>query len=106
MFGDRWHFFEVLSAIAQWMTGLVLFLIWLAVVLLFVRFLLIATRAAKVYLRSQGEHDGLLPARAATPTAPAPAAAAPASAPRTARPATTAPTKPTPKPRTPKTPAV
>lgn len=92
MFGQHWNFFEIMATIATWITGLILFLIWLAVVLLFVRFLLIATRAAKVYLRNNGEHDGVLP-RGATlpgPTAPS-ASAAPAS---TARPA--------PRPRTPK----
>lgn len=90
---DRWHLFDVLTAIAQWMTGLVLFLVWLAVVILFVRFLLIATRAAKAYLRNQGEYDGVWPRAAApAPTAPAPAAPAPAAA------------KPAPRPRTPKSP--
>lgn len=110
MFGNPWWDggpFHILSAIASWVTGFVLFLIWLAVLLLFVRFLLIATRAAKVYLRSQGEHDGLLPR-----PAPAPAPTAPAAAPRTT---TTAPptaptkpaaTKPAPRPRTPKPPTV
>jgi hypothetical protein len=78
----------VVTTIASWVTGFVLFLVWLAVVILFVRFLLIATRAAKVYLRNNGQHDGLLPSRAAAPASPvAPAAATPATkpAPRTPR---------------------
>ena len=59
--------------------------------MLFVRFLLIATRAAKVYLRNNGHHDGVLPSRVrAAPRAPAPAATAPPA------------TKPAPRPRTPK----
>jgi hypothetical protein len=104
MFGPwpHWDFLGVMSAIATWITGFVLFLVWLAVLLLFVRFLLIATRAAKVYLRAHGEHDGVLP-----PRAPAPAPAAPAASTAPAASATstaTAPTKPAPRTRTPKPP--
>ena len=69
--GNHWNFFEIWGALASWMAGIVLFIIWLAVILLFVRFLLIATRAAKVYLRNHGEHDGLLPNRPAATAAPA-----------------------------------
>lgn len=91
--------FGALAAVATWITGFVFFLIWVAVLLLFVRFLLIATRAAKVYLRNNGEHDGLLPRPAPMPAAPAPGRTAPtASAPAAAA------TKPAPRPRTPKTP--
>lgn len=88
MFGQHWNFFGILSTLATWITGFILFLIWLAVVILFVRFLLIATRAAKVYLRNNGQHDGVLPTR---PIAPAPTTVAPAA-------------KPAPRPRTPKSP--
>jgi hypothetical protein len=88
--GHGWGFFGVMSTIATWVTGLLLFLIWLTVVILFVRFLLIATRAAKVYLRNNGEADGVLPPRVMAPAAPVATTTA------------TAPTKPT--PRTPRTP--
>lgn len=95
MFGwgpGGWNFFEIWGVVASWVAGFFLFLIWLAVIVLFVRFLLIATRAAKLYLRNNGAHDGLLPNRPAAPAAPAPApaAAAPTTAtkpaPRTPRP--------------------
>jgi hypothetical protein len=91
MFGQHWNFFEVMTTLATWITGLIVVLIWLAVVVLFVRFLIIATRAAKLYLRLNGQHDGVLPKGVSLPVATAPAAAAPAST-----------TKPAPKPRTPK----
>ena len=81
------HFFEIWGVIASWVAGFFLFLIWLAVIVLFVRFLLIATRAAKVYLRNNGAHDGLLPNRPAGPAAPASSTATkPAPAPRAPRP--------------------
>lgn len=92
MFGQHWNFFEIIATLATWVTGLILFLIWLAVIVLFVRFLIIATRAAKVYLRLNGQHDGILPKGVNLPgTTAAPAPAAPAST-----------TKPAPRPRTPK----
>lgn len=86
MFGwgpGGWNFFEIWGVIASWVAGFFLFLIWLAVIILFVRFLLIATRAAKVYLRNNGAHDGLLPNRPAAPVAPAAPAATTRPAPRT-----------------------
>jgi hypothetical protein len=71
---------EVLMAIGSFFVGVIVFLIWLAVLVLVVRFLLIATRAAKVYLRKNGEHDGVLPQRMGAGVAPAaPAAPAPAA---------------------------
>lgn len=92
MFGQHWNFFEIITTLATWATGFVVFLIWLGVIVLFVRFLIIATRAAKVYLRLNGQHDGILPRGVTLPSAAAPAApAAPAST-----------TKPAPRPRTPK----
>ena len=69
--GPHWNFFEVWGAITSWIVGFILFVIWLAVVVLFVRFLLIATRAAKVYLKNTGHHDGVLPVRPAASPAPA-----------------------------------
>ena len=77
------HFFEIWGMVASWVAGFFLFLIWLAVVILFVRFLLIATRAAKVYLRNNGAHDGILPNRPVAPAAPAAPAATTRPAPRT-----------------------
>jgi hypothetical protein len=84
--GPGWfgHIGEVLMAIGSFFFGVIVFLIWLAIIVLLVRFLLIATRAAKVYLRSQGEHDGVLPQRTGAGVAPA-APAAPASTATTTR---------------------
>ena len=76
MFGwGPWHFFEIWGVAASSVAGFFLFLIWLAVIVLFVRFLLIGTRAAKVYLRNNGAHDGILPNRPAARVAPAAPAA-------------------------------
>ena len=69
---------HVLWGIGSFFVGAFFFLIWLAVIVLFVRFLLIGTRAAKTYLRNNGVHDGVMPARTA---------AAPAAAPATTKPA-------------------
>jgi hypothetical protein len=87
---------HVLWGIGSFFIGVIFFLIWLAVIVLFVRFLLIGTRAAKTYLRNNGEHDGVLPQRVTAPAAPATTTAA--------APATTTTTRPAPRPRTPKTP--
>ncbi len=76
----------VLMGIGWSVTAFIGFLIWLAVLVLLVRFLLIATRAAKVYLSQNGQDAGLFPKRPVPPTAP------------TAAPRTTTVTKPTPKP--------
>jgi len=86
--GPGWHFFEIWGVLASWVAGFIFFLVWLAIVILFVRFLLIATRAAKVYLRNNGAHDGILPNRPV-------GSAAPAAAPAT----TTKPAARTPKPK-------
>ena len=86
MFGwgpGGFDFFHVWGLLASWAAGFILFLIWLAVVVLFVRFLLIATRAAKVYLRNNGHHDGVLPNRPAAPAAPAATTTTTRPAPRT-----------------------
>ena len=66
---DGWGFFGVLSTIASWITGFVVFLIWVAILVLLVRFLLIGTRAAKFYLTQHGQDAGLLPRRPAPPRA-------------------------------------
>lgn len=106
MFGygpGGWDYFEIMGRIGSILVGSILFLVWLAVLVLLVRFLLIGTRAAKLYLRSNGHHDGLFGPRPTPPAAPAPAATAPAAttAPRTATPPAT---RPAPRPRTPRTP--
>ena len=88
MFGwgpGGWNFFEIWGMVASWVAGFFLFLIWLAVVVLFVRFLLIGTRAAKLYLRNHGAHDGVLPNRSAAPAASTPTTAT-KPAPRAPRP--------------------
>lgn len=89
----------ILLGIGWSITGFVAFLIWIGILILLVRFLLIGTRAAKVYLTQNGHDAGVFSKR---PTPPAPAAAA---APRTttapvANPAPPA-TKPVPNPRKP-----
>ncbi|MCU1417497.1 MAG: hypothetical protein JWP32_1671 [Schumannella sp.] len=96
MFGNafHWDFFEILAKLASILVGSILFLIWVALLVLLVRFLLIGTRAAKLYLRTNGAPDGVLPPRATTTTV-APAATTPAAT-------TPAATRPVPRPRTPK----
>ncbi len=100
-------------------TGLFTFLVFLvaaALVFLLVRFLLVATKAAQIYVAKNTPAKPVAPATPTTPTtaaaapaATAPAATAPAATatkPATTKPATTKPAaaKPTTKPRTPKTP--
>jgi hypothetical protein len=88
-----------LMGIGWSITAFIAFLIWLAIIVLLVRFLVIATRAAKLYLSQNGQDAGLFPKR---PVAPAPAAAAPTTtAPRTTTAPTKPVTKPVPKPRKP-----
>lgn len=83
--------FGVLLGIGWSITAFIGFLIWVAILVLLVRFLLIATRAAKLYLTQNGHDAGVFPKR---PTPPgAPAAAKPAAT--VAKPAT----KPAPKPK-------
>lgn len=80
--------FGVLLGIGWSITGFIAFLIWIAILVLLVRFLLIGTRAAKLYLTQHGQDAGVFPKRPTPPGAPA----APAAAPRT----TAAPAKPAP----------
>ncbi len=83
MFGGmHWNYFELMARLGSVLVGSILFLIWLALIVLVVRFLLIGTRAAKVYLRNNGHHDGVLPMRGAAPAAPAAAAPTTKPAPR------------------------
>jgi hypothetical protein len=82
----------ILMGVGWSITAFIAFLIWLAIIVLLVRFLVIGTRAAKLYLSQNGQDAGLFPRRPVAPTAPA-------AAPRTTTTApTTAPTKPVTKP--------
>jgi len=94
---DGWGhgIFGVLWGIGSAVTAFVVFLIWIAILVLLVRFLLIATRAAKLYLTQNGHDAGILPKR---PTAPVPPAAA--STPRTTATPPASPATPATKPRT------
>ena len=88
--------FGVLLGIGWSITAFIGFLIWVAILVLLVRFLLIGTRAAKLYLTQNGQDAGVFPKR---PTPPgAPAAAARTTTTPAAKPATPA-TKPVPKPK-------
>ena len=78
----------ILMGIGWSITGFIAFLIWLAIIALLVRFLVIGTRAAKLYLSQNGQDAGLFPKRPVPPMAPA-------AAPRTTA---TTPTKPVAKP--------
>jgi hypothetical protein len=88
----------VLLGIGWSITAFIGFLIWVAVVILLVRFLLIGTRAAKLYLTQNGQDDGVFPKRPTPPVAPATTPRTTATP--TAKAATPA-TKPVPKPRKP-----
>ncbi|MEO8262787.1 MAG: hypothetical protein ABI566_09475 [Pseudolysinimonas sp.] len=86
MFGGmHWNYFELMGRLGSVLVGSILFLIWLAFIVLVVRFLLIGTRAAKLYLRNNGHPDGVLPMRAAAPAPPAAAAPTTKPASRTAK---------------------
>jgi hypothetical protein len=85
------HIAEVLWGIGSFFVGLIFFVIWVAIIVLLVRFLIVGTRAAKAYLRSQGQYDGVLPQRVTSPGA-------------TAAPAATTTTVTKPAPRTPRAP--
>ena len=78
------HMSEVLWGIASFFVGLIVFAIWVAIIVLLVRFLLIGTRAAKAYLRSQGQYDGVLPQRSTVAPTTTPSTVA-KPAPRTPR---------------------
>jgi hypothetical protein len=84
----------ILMGIGWSITGFIAFLIWLGIIVLLVRFLVIATRAAKHYLAQNGQDAGLFPKRPVPPTAPA---AAPRTTTTATKPVAKAPPKP-PKP--------
>jgi hypothetical protein len=83
-FGGFWH---VIAAIFFGVGQFLALLVFLGVLFLFVRFLIVGTRAAHVYIAKN--------APAAPPAAAAPAAARPATTAARPAPAATAPTAPT-----------
>ncbi len=95
--------FGVLLGIGWSITAFIGFLIWVAILVLLVRFLLIGTRAAKLYLTQNGHDAGVFPKRPTPPGAPAAATRTTTTAPATTtkpvtKPATVTPaTKPVPK---------
>ena len=94
-FGWFWH-------IASFIGGLILTTAIIVVAVLLVRYLIVATRAAQLYLDS---HDTTRPATTPATTArTSPAATAPTTAASTATETPTAPMKPAPRTRTTKTP--
>lgn len=88
-----WHITTLILGGFVWLLGIALML---AVLFFLIRFLLVATRAAQLYVNQHA------PAEAARPTEAAPAAT-PATTSTTAATPTAA-TKPAPKPRTPRKP--
>ena len=95
------HFGGVLAYFAAGFGTLVITVVLAGVIFLLVRFLLVATTAAKIYVAqntpAEADPAPATPAAPVTPPAPAPAAPpAPAAGPKTTPPAT--------KPRTPKAP--
>lgn len=89
--------FGVLMGIGWSITAFIGFLIWLAIIVLLVRFLLIGTRAAKLYLTQNGKDPGVFPKRPTPPGAPPAAAKTTTVAPAAKAPAPA--TKPVPKPK-------
>lgn len=89
--GHGWGF-NLFWQIGAFLGGLVVTAAIIALAILLVRFLIVATRAAQLYVDSHS-----------APATP-PAATAPVTPPATEPPPTTPPTKPAPRPRTPKTP--
>lgn len=94
-----WHFQFGLGSI---LAGIVLTAALVVVAVLLIRFLIVATRAAQLYLDQNGPSAPTTPAAPVAPAAPAPAAAAPAADPTP--PNVPAGTKPT-RTRAPKPPA-
>ena len=98
-----WGLWHALQSAFMAIGGFLLLIIFLGLVAVLVRFLLVATRAAELYV-AQNRLEPTAPdavGRAAAPVAPAPAEpVGPVGAPE----APAAPPKPAPRPRTPKTP--
>jgi Na+-transporting methylmalonyl-CoA/oxaloacetate decarboxylase gamma subunit len=102
--GGWWHVATLVLGCFVWLLGVALML---AVVFFLIRFLLVATKAAQLYVN---QHAPAEPARdttsgtkGSTATAAMPASTT-ATTTRTPTGATTATTKPAPRPRTPRTP--
>ena len=92
--GNWWHALNLVIAGFAWLLFLALIL---AVLFFLIRFLIVATRAAQLYVN---QHAPAEPARPSTPAATTAPAATAAPAPTTQ----TAATKPVTKPRTPRNP--
>ena len=104
--GPGWGF-GILAHIATFFGGLVLAAALIVLTILLVRYLIVATRAAQLYVDAHSAPGATPPAATEPPpaTPPAPAATSPAPAATPTPPAATPPpTKPAPRPRTPKTP--
>jgi hypothetical protein len=91
--GFGWNFWHGLQSVFAGLGGFLLLLIFLAVTVLLVRFLLVATRAAELYVarhRPDGPRTGAATAEPVAPVAPVvpDAPVTPAAAPRTRAPKT------------------
>ena len=93
--GGWWHALTLVIGGFIWLLAIALAL---AVIFFLIRFLLVATRAAQLYVNQHA------PAEPARPTTPEAAPAAAPAAPATPAATTTAATKPVTKPRTPRKP--
>ena len=102
--GPGWGF-GILAHIATFFGGLVLAAALIVLTILLVRYLIVATRAAQLYVDAHSAPGATPPAATEPPPATPPATTPPAATtPRAAPAATTPPAKPAPRPRTPKTP--
>lgn len=97
-YGHRDGIWALLMGIGWTITGFIAFLIWVGILILLVRFLVIGTRAAKLYLSQNGQESRMFakrpepPAPSATP-APASNSSSTASKPAAKRPAQSSTTK-------------
>ena len=96
--GGWWHIVTLVMGGFVWLLALALML---AVLFFLIRFLLVATRAAQLYVN---QHAPAEPARPSTPAATTAPAATTTPATTVTTPAETAATKPFTKPRTPRKP--
>ena len=98
--GNGWGVLNVITTLVSGLFTFFVVLVAAGLIFLLVRFLLVATTAAKVYVAKNSPPAS--PAAVVAPAAPAPVAPV---APAAAAPTKSAPTKPASKPRTPPTPA-
>lgn len=103
-FSWGWRFGDMIGNVIWGLFSFFVFLVIVGLIFLLVRYLLVATRAAQVYLQL---NEPARPAAAATATPTTTTAAPTATTPTATAPTTPAPaatTKPAPRTRTPKTP--